>query len=572
MTNQRLKILIIVILCGGGLIIGRLFQLQILKYKFYHQQAEANHSVTRTIDAERGEIRDINNYPLAINVKSYSLCAVPANIKDPEAAAEALIPFLGIVNKDSPEFKNLVQKLSYKADYYEVLKKDLSGDEAQAVGELALPGIFVEIGAKRQYPEERFFSHVIGFLGVKNNQPAGQYGLEEFLDKELAGTPGLISGEKTPSGNLILDSEKVVKKVENGLSIVLTLDRAIQYYACQALEDGVKSSRADSGTVIIMEPQTGKILALCNYPNFDPNNYKNVKDYGLFFNSAVAESFEPGSVFKIFTMAAALDAGKVAPDTTYNDTGEVKIGGYTIQNSDKKAHGVKTMINVLEKSLNTGAIFAARQIGLDVFRTYVKNFGFASLTGIEQPGEALGDISNLNKSGEIYLATASFGQGISVTPIQLITAADAIANQGKLMKPYLVDYIIKNDGSVINNQPKFIRQVISPATATTLSAMMVSVLENGYGKLARVPDYWVAGKTGTAQVPNPQGGYYSEKTIHSFVGFAPHNNPGFVGVVKVNNPKIGNFAESTAAPIFGKIAAYVLKYYNVPPDKIMNNE
>jgi cell division protein FtsI/penicillin-binding protein 2 len=220
----------------------------------------------------------------------------------------------------------------------------------------------------------------------------------------------------------------------------------------------------------------------------------------------------------------------------------------------------------LEKSLNTGAVFAARKTGLDVFRNYVKNFGFGSLTNIEQAGEAVGDISNLEKPGEIYLATASFGQGISVTPIQMLTAVAAIANQGRLLKPYLVDKIIYSDGTVVQNQPKFIRQVISPATAITLSAMMVSVLENGYGKLARVPNYWIAGKTGTAQVANPTGGY-SEKTIHSFVGFGPSDNPVFVGLVKINNPKKGRFAESTAAPVFGKIAEYILKYYNVPPNR-----
>ncbi|MDD2646921.1 MAG: penicillin-binding protein 2 [Patescibacteria group bacterium] len=566
MKNNRLWALIIIILIAGGIIVIRLFSLQILKYSYYKKQAEATRSVERIIDAERGDIKDISGQPLAVNLKSYSLCAVPANVQNPEDTVGALAPFLDIKSKDSAEYKDLVKTLSYKNDFYKILKKDISEEEARGIKELALPGIFIEDGYKRYYSEKNTFSHVVGFLGVKDDKLSGQYGIEEYLNNELAGEAGLLAGEKTPSGSLILDSEKIIKKPTRGVNVVLTIDRSIQYITCKALAEGVKRAQAAGGSAVIIEPVTGKILALCNYPDFDPNNYNQVKNYSTFFNSAVAEAYEPGSVFKIITMAAALDSGKVAPETTYVDTGFEKIAGYTIKNSDLKAHGVMTMTNVLEKSLNTGAIFAARQTGLGMFRTYVKNFGLASLTGIEQPGEALGDISNLNKSGEIYLATASFGQGISITPVQMAAAVGAIANQGKLMKPYLIDKIVKSDGTTMVNESKFIRQVISPATATTLTAMMVSALENGYGKLARTPGYWTAGKTGTAQVANPNGGY-SMETIHSFVGFVPHDNPIMVGVIKIDRPKIGNFAESTAAPIFGQIAPYVLKYYNVQPNK-----
>lgn len=564
MKESRLKFIVIIFLVVGGLIVARLFYLQVFKYGYYHQQAEKSRGVERVIDAKRGEIKDINNYLLATNLESYSLVAVPANVTDIRGTATALAPFLNI-KIDEPQFQDLIKGLSRKDDFYKILRKNLTTDEAQEIRELALPGILIETGLKRNYPEQNLFSHVVGFLGYNGDKSAGQYGVEDFFDKDLAGTSGLINYEKTPSGTLILDSEKIIQQPQDGADIFLTLDRAIQYASCQALADGVKKVQAASGSVILMEPSTGKILALCNYPDFDPNNYQKVSTYQDFFNAAVSEAYEPGSVFKIFTMGAALDTGNVTSGSTYIDTGEVKIGGYTIKNSDLLAHGVKTMTNVLEKSLNTGAVFAARKTGLAMFRTYMKNFGFSSLTGIEQPGEAVGNISNLNKSADIYLATASFGQGISVTPIQLLAATGVIANQGKLMKPYLVDKIVKSDGSTIINQPKFIRQVISSATATTLSAMMVSVLENGYGKLARVPGYWMAGKTGTAQVSNPQGGY-STLTIHSFAGFVPKDNPKFVGVVKINYPKIGNFAESTAAPIFGKIADYVLKYYNVPPN------
>lgn len=566
MKNGRFKFFIIAIFILGAIITMRLFELQIIKFKYYQGLAESRRGVSRNLLAERGTIKDRSQSALAINTKLYQLSVVPANIKNPEETARALSPFLEIKNFTSPEFNDLVKRLSLKADHYEILKKDLSDEEAKEIEELDLAGVKIESTTKRYYTEGPLFSHLLGFVSSKDEQPKGQYGVEEFLEKDLAGETGLLRAEKTPSGSLILDSEKIIKRPQNGAEVILTVDRSIQYTACRALEEGVKNSEASGGTVIMMEPQTGKILALCSWPDFDPNNYQKTENYKTFFNSAVSEAFEPGSVFKVITMAAALDTQQVTPETTYEDTGEVKIAGRTIKNSDQKAHGIKTMTNVLEKSLNTGAVFVARKVGLAVFRTFVKNFGFASLTGIEQPGESMGDISNLDNPREIYLATASFGQGISVTPIQLITAISAIANQGKLMKPYLVDKIIREDGTVTHNQPKFIRQVISPATATTLSAMMVSVLENGYGKLARVPGYWIAGKTGTAEVANPAGGY-SDKTIHSFVGFAPNENPKFVGLVKINNPQKGNFAESTAAPVFGKIADYLLTYYNVPPSR-----
>jgi cell division protein FtsI/penicillin-binding protein 2 len=565
MKISRLQFFKIGVFIFGFLIIARLFDLQVIHSDFYFQKAIASRKILENLPAKRGEIKDKNGFPLATNINSALLYAIPAHIKEPKETALVLSRFLKI-NPKSKEFDELVKKLSKKNDFYEILKKDISEEEAKEITELNLVGIKIKSYLKRFYPEKEIFSHVLGFVGFDNDKEIGRYGIEEYLEKDLAGEDGLIVGEKSSSGVLILGSEKIIKKPIDGKEVFLTIDRFIQYFTCQALEEGVKKVEGESGTAIFMEPQTGKIISLCNWPNFDPNNYQKIKDYKVFLNSAVSEAYEPGSIFKVITMAIGLETGKISPQTTYEDKGEVKIGGYTIKNSDLKAHGIKTMTNVLEKSINTGAVFVARKVGLKIFRNFVKNFGFGSLTNIEQPAEALGDISNLEKNNEIYLATASFGQGISVTPIQILTAIAAIANQGKLMKPYLIEKIVTPDGKVFQNSPKFIRQVISPATAITLSSMMVSVLENGYGKLARVKGYWIAGKTGTAQVPSKTGGY-SEKTIHSFVGFGPVENPSFVGLVKINNPKKGRFAESTAAPIFGKIAEFILKYYNIAPTR-----
>jgi len=270
-------------------------------------------------------------------------------------------------------------------------------------------------------------------------------------------------------------------------------------------------------------------------------------------------------------MAMALDQEKVTPETTYNDTGRVVIAKYNIENSDRKSNGVQTMTNVLEKSLNTGVIFAMRKIGSDKFKEYVKFFGFGEKTGIELEGESGGDMKNLVKekgNKELYAATASFGQGIAVTPLQMVNAFAAIANGGILMKPYVVQKIIKNDGSIVETQPRQMRRVISEKTAMLLGGMLVNVVENGHGQRAGVKGYYVAGKTGTAQIPKKNGRGYEERAhIGSFAGFAPANNPRFTMLVRIDHPRDVEWAESSAAPLFGEIAEFILNYWQVPAER-----
>ncbi|MCD6470981.1 penicillin-binding protein 2 [bacterium] len=563
---NRLNFLVVIIVFFAVLFFIRLFYLQIIRHNFYKNQGEERLIRKRILYPKRGLIKDRNFVPLAINLKSYVLYAVPADIKNPQETAKKLMPYLGIKDDEDEKFIELVKKLSQKNSFYKVLQRNISLEKAQEINELNLEGIGLEQQSRRFYPEGNLFGQIIGFLGMKDDYYIGQYGLEEYFNSSLEGKTGFYLAQKAPGNIIIPDSEKILKKAIDGDSLVLTIDRAVQYNICNFLKEGIKKYKAESGTVIVLQPKTGEILALCNFPNFNPNNYSSVKDYRLFKNSAVSDAFEPGSVFKIFTMAAGLDVGGITPETTYEDKGEVRIRNHIIKNSDFKAHGIQTMTNVLEKSLNTGAVYVAFKIGQSVFRSYIQNFGFGSLTGIEQTGEARGDIKNLEKNNKIYLATASFGQGISVTPIQLAVATAAIANQGKLMKPFIVKEIIKSDGETVERNPQFVRQVISPSTASMLTAMMVSVIENGYGKAASVPGYYLAGKTGTAQIPK-KGGGYSEKTIHSFVGFGPVPDPSFVVVIKLDNPQKGRFSASTAAPLFKKIAEYLLRYYKIPPNK-----
>ncbi|MCK5460270.1 penicillin-binding protein 2, partial [Candidatus Parcubacteria bacterium] len=366
----------------------------------------------------------------------------------------------------------------------------------------------------------------------------------------------------------IFSKNSEIISAQDGADIVLTIDRAVQFKVCEELKKSIEQHSADSGSVIVINPSSGAVIAMCNVPFYDANFY-NKADIDLFNNPIISSQYEPGSIFKAITMAAGLDSGVVNPDTVYNDEGCVKIGVETICNSDLKAHGRQTMSNVLEGSLNTGVIFVARKAGRDIFRKQVEDFGFGNPTGIELSSEAGGNISALNKKKEIYMATASFGQGVSVTSLQMVSAFAAIANNGKLMKPYLVKSIIGSDGSEKETKPVEVRQVISKKTAILLSAMLVSVVEKGHGKRAGVEGYYVAGKTGTAQVPKKFGkGYEEDQTIGLFAGFAPVDNPRFAMLVKIDNPKDVIWAESTAAPLFGRLAKFILDYYQVEPNAL----
>ena len=568
--NGRFKLIIILIFIFGVFILGRLFQLQIIEHNF--NLPIINEQI---ISAARGRIfikEKENLFPLTLNINQYHLSVDPQIIKEEDKVmevAEKIAPFLGIViegesqfikeDSKTDDFKNLLSRLSKKDDRYELLKKDITTQEFEEIKNFNLPGIFFNSVSKRYYPEAEFFGHLTGFTRIIDGEQRGQYGLEEFFDHDLTG----VDGRQTKKLSS-LPIYRTDKKAQPGIDIVLTIDRSLQFFVYNLLEKAIEDYKADSGSIILLSPKTGAILALANYPYFNPNKYFEVQDLSLFRNSAISDSFEPGSIFKIITMAGALDSNTIKPTDFFTDTGFVKIDEDTIHNVDDENFGTVTITEILEESINTGMVYVADLLGRESFRNYLKKFGFGGLTDIELSGEVSGDINNLERKQPIYLATASFGQGISVTPLQMITAVGAIANSGKLMKPFIVDQIL--DGKkLIKRKPKAIRSVISPSAAAMLSAMMVSVVENGYGSRAKVPGYLVAGKTGTAQVPQSEGGY-SDEVIHSFVGFAPATDPEFAALIKIDNPKEERFAAATAASVFGDLAEFVLKYYNIPPD------
>lgn len=435
--------------------------------------------------------------------------------------------------------------------------------------ELKIEGLAYNLKSYRFYPENNIAANIVGFVSYVDDIAKGRYGLEEFFNEELSGKSGHLKGERGVSNTIIVNDREYVKPTA-GSDIVLTMDRGAQFQACEALEATVAKFHAEGGTVIAVNAKTGAILAMCSVPNFNPNNYKDAVDMKVYNNPATLYQYEPGSVFKVITMASAIDQGKVSPSTTYKDEGQIMITGWpkALSNSDFStvgAHGIVDMNTVLEKSLNTGAIFAMRQIGPKVFSEYVKNFGFGEKTGVELGSESQGNIDNLLKLKvkEIDAATASFGQGLAVTPLQMVMSYQALANQGVLMKPYIVQSIKYSDGRVEELKPQQVRQVVSSQTANTIMAMLVNVVESGHAQGAQIPGYYIGGKTGTAQVAT-SGGYSEDKYIHTFIGVAPIDNPQIVMLTKIDAPRGARFAESTAVPLWHDVADFLLKYYQIP--------
>ncbi len=475
---------------------------------------------------------------------------------------------------DTPLSEEALKISNFKV-YLQQEDSDYSLDENLEInksGELTYPGFSYQLKTFRYYPEEEVASHIVGFASSQDDIPEGRYGLEEFFNTELSGQSGYLETTRG-SGQIINVNDQKYSQAIDGADIFLTIDRSVQFMVCEKLKEGIEKYEADSGTVIVVEPNTGAIIAMCSLPSFNPNNYAEVKELKLYNNPATFYQYEPGSIFKTITMAIALDQNKIEPHTYYEDKGQIMISGWpkAIKNSDFLTHGPHGRVDmntVLAESLNTGAIFAMLQVGKDKFSEYIEKFGFGQKSGIELGSEASGNINNLleDRIKEIDAATASFGQGLAVTPLQMVMSYAAIANGGTLMKPYLVKEIKFFDGNSDIIKPRIIRQVVSQKSANLVSAMMVNVIESGHAVKAKVPGYYIGGKTGTAQVAT-SGGYSENEFIHSFVGIAPIDKPAFVVSVKLDNPKTVKYSADSAAPIFSDITDFLLKYYKIPQER-----
>lgn len=557
MKNWRVNLVFILIVLFSATVIGRLIYIQIIKGDFYRALAQGQQNFFSSVQGERGRIflsdKNSNFYPIAVNKNWNYVYIVPNELEDKDKTIEILSKILDL------DSSSISTKIETTESFSIILKNKLTEEETSQIKSLNLAGLYLDQDVLRYYAQEKLAAHLIGFLG---GDFVGQYGIEGYYDDILRGKEEIVAREKGLKGYLVLDFEKLL--FQKGSDIVLSIDYNIQFMAEKLLQETKENLDIKEGQIIVMDPSSGKILALAQFPSFDLNNYAQESDWEIFQNGAIQKRFEPGSAFKPITMAIALDQGKVTPQTVYTDTGFLKIGGYTIYNYDKRTWGERTMTEVLEKSINTGAVFAEKQVSNEIFLDYIKRFGFFELTGIDLQGEVFSENKSLKEGYEINFATASFGQGIEMTPIQLVRAFSVIANGGKLLKPYVVEKIISSNGDISETRPNVQGEVISSKTASILTSMLVSVVENGTAKRTRLPGYYIAGKTGTAQVP--EGGAYSaEKTIQSFVGFAPAFNPEFLILVKLDNPKVRT-AEISAVPVFRDLAKYIIDYWQIPPD------
>lgn len=561
--------------CAVVLAIGAAFRLWVLMvadHASYQALASGQHEIIQTLFPKRGSIyiRDVKGattVPLATNRRLAFVFADPRRIEDAARTTGLLAELFGY---DEEQKEKLRDRLSRKEDPYEPVEHHVSDETLARLKELNLAGISTVDEDSRYYPEAALGGHIAGFFGMnEDGTSAGKYGIEGFFNELLAGKPGLVRSERDMAGRLISVGEQAFVPAENGVDIVLTIDQTIQYRVCHALKKAVAEHQADGGSVVVLDPSTGAVLAMCGSPDFDPANYGAVEGLHVYNNPAIFSAYEPGSVFKPITISAAIDAGVVGPDTTYEDTGLIVIDDHPIKNSDGLAHGIQTMTQVLERSLNTGSIFAMRQLGPDRFGEYVHAFGFGEKTGIELKTEVEGDLKAMDTGEEIFAATASYGQGLTVTPLQLAAAFAAIANGGILRRPSIVSEMRYPDGRVETREPQDIRRVVSARAARMTTAMMVSVVENGYGKKSGVRGYYIAGKTGTAQVAREDGhvGYQEGNTNTTFAGFGPVEDPKFVMVTRLDHPRDSQWAETTATPLFGEIAAFLLDYLEIPPTR-----
>ncbi len=561
----RVKIFFGLLVFIGALIVTRLFFVQVASHEKWVALAESQHNSSFELSASRGEIYmydgEDDHYPLAVNREYQMVFVVPKDVEEKDTVALELSRILGM---DAGEIRD---KLNRPDDPFEIVKKRLSEDEVARVRELRFKGVALLPEQYRYYPAGELAAQVIGFASLGEQGRAGGYGVEASLDGRLRGEVGTLSQEKDASGRWISLTDRSITHAENGDSITLTLDRVIQYETEKILKDSTERFQVDRATAIVMDPHTGDILAMASSPQFDPNNYSKEDDYSVFMNSAVSSAYEPGSIMKPITMAIGIEEGKVSGTTEYIDTGAVVEAGYTIRNAEEKVYGRSNMFQVLDQSINTGVIFVEKLVGNQSFREYLERFGFGERTGIELPAELPGNLKNLrNEKSTINFFTASFGQGITSTPIQMISAYAALANGGRLLRPNIVGKVIHADGSEEKRTPIEVRRVVSEETSQTIGKMLRSVVVNGHGKRADVPGYLVGGKTGTAQVAKSgTKGYEEGMSIGSFVGYAPINDPQFVVLVKLDNPKNVEWAESSAAPTFGQIMKFLLEYAKVKP-------
>jgi len=559
----RLILLGLCLTFGFSVILAQLFQYQVLQHDQLKQIADEQRDREKVVLPQRGVIADTHGYLLATNLVRWDISASPPLITDPDDLATRLSGLLALPNEE------VYTRLTAEKPWV-LLAKEVPQQTGEAILNLKADGLICEAHQVRVYPEGELFAHV---LGIVTNSGDGFYGVEGFYNSLLKGAGGKLQIEQNPVGDEIPVPPLNFNPPQQGTSLILTLDRNIQYIAAEELNRALEEYQAESGTVIVMDPQTGALLAVVSSPTYDPNHFAEA-DVRLMADPAVSNMWEPGSIFKIITWAAGLDSGTISPGTTWYDNGAIEVGGRVIQNWDRRGHGLVTMEDGLVQSLNTVAAFISTSVGKDRFYTYLRRFGFGDLTKVDLSSEGPG-MMKLPGDADWFpseLGTNSFGQGIAVTPLQMITAVAAVANQGRLMKPHIVRQFIttgahSQERQVVQVEPTLVRWAISRETAQTLTDMLVQAVEREGSSKARIPGYRIAGKTGTAQIPTAYG-YHPTDTIASFIGYAPADDPRFIVLVKLDRPKASPWGTQTAAPTFRAIAERLFAYLRIPPDDI----
>ncbi len=543
--HTRIRFILLIIIIILLLIIGKVFYIQVFSYNKLSKITEDLWSRRMTINAPRGDIVDRNGKVLATSIVTTTIYVVPGQIKAENKEK---------VSKDIAEILNCdfddVYKYVAKNSSMEIIRKgmDLDSKTAEKIEKLGYDGVYLIVDSKRYYPYGEMLAHIIGFVGSDNQ---GLSGLELTYDKYLTGVNGSLKYYSDGKGNKLEVPDSYIAP-SKGMTLKLTLDLELMEAIYNELNNAMDKYNADNALSIVMDPKTGKVLAMGSLPSFDPNDYQSYSEEVINRNLPIWKTYEPGSTFKIITLASSLEEGVVDLfKDTYYDSGAITVEGSTLHCWKHGGHGAQTYLEVVENSCNPGFVTLGEKLGKETLMNYIKKFGFGSKTGIDLNGEGNGILFSLDKMGPVELATTAFGQGISVTPIQQVTAVSAAINGGLLNTPYVVDAIIDESSSAIiyENKPRVKREVISKETSQMVRFALESVVANGTGRNAYIENYRVGGKTGTAQKVS-NGKYMVGNYILSFIGFLPANDPEAVIYVAVDNPKgVTQYGGTVSAPI-----------------------
>lgn len=557
---RRLTLIGTILVVLYACILFRLIYLQFIRADDFRKEAASQHYIEFTLPATRGEIQASDGSVLVTNQPAYLVYAQIKDVKDIRRTAEGLAP---ILHREPADIEG---DLSIPGRVWIPLAHKVPEDSANAIRSLGMPGIGFEKESVRFYPEASMAAHLLGFVGSDaDGNDKGYFGIEGYYDRALRGKDGYLRQEKDVHGAPIVIGDITRFDAQDGQNLTLWLDKSVQKIIEEELARGISAYGAKDGSVTVMDPATGGILGMAALPSYDPAHYQDYQ-HDEFKNPMVASSYEPGSTFKVLVMAAGVNEKAVTALTQMNEDGPTRIGEYLIRTWNDKYLGTVTMTDVLIHSSNVGMVFVGRKLGSSKLLSYINRFGFGLPTGIDLEEETSPDLRPEKDWKEIDYATATFGQGIAVTPLQMVRAVSAIANGGFLVEPHVVKNISDDTGRTVSIKPKILKQVISGSTASVLTEMMIASVDKGEAKFAKPAGYRIAGKTGTAQVPI--AGHYDPKiTIASFIGFAPADHPLFIMLVTLRQPTTSPWGSETAAPLFFAIAKRLFNYYGIPPDR-----